>query len=171
MRTHFAGSMKMEEMQQSGRFLSGTCGRRLNGFVNHSQERRSPDRPDLRPCLLAGRRFFCHSLHLFILTRGPRFSVESPCSSALRRNLRLGWGTEIDAAREGLRERGACGPRRDGSDNYLVNIQKERSLYPGDRKLFFIFSFFVCEFTTTLQWVKRYFVTSQNVRPAVFAPA
>jgi hypothetical protein len=171
MRTHFAGSIKMEEMQPSGRFLNGTCGRCLNGFVNNSQERRSPYRPNSRPCLLARRRFFCHSLHLFILTRWLRFPAESPRPSTLGGHLRLGCGTETDAARERLQERGACGTRRNVVDNYIVNSQQEMSLYPGDKNLFFIFSLFVCEFATTLEWEKRYFATSQIVRPAIFAGA
>ena len=178
MRTASCGIDKMTEIQRSGRFSSRTCGRRLNGFVQNSQERRPPYRPNLRSSFLAGRRFFCHSLHQFILTRRLQFLAGALRPSTLSGNSRLRCGKDIDIVRESPsnsrrvqspRSRTMLGENRSerrqerealqGSAagnlmqecvyNDRVYIQRCASLYSGDNILFFIFSFFVCEFTTT----------------------
>jgi hypothetical protein len=178
MRTVSCGIDKMTEIQRSGRFSSRTCGRRLNGFVQNSQERRPPYRPNLRSSFLAGRRFFCHSLHQFILTRRLQFPAGTIRPSMPSCNLRLRCCKEIDVVRESPsnsrcvqspRSRTRFGENRSerrqerealqgNAAGNLVRqciyndrgyMQRGASLYSGDNVLFFIFSFFVCEFTTT----------------------
>jgi hypothetical protein len=178
MRTASCGIDKMTEIQRSGRFSSRTCGRRLNGFVQNSQERRPPYRPSLRSSFLAGRRFFCHSLHRFILTRRLQFPAGALRPSTLSGNSRMRCGKDIDVVRESPSNsrcvpspRSRTMPRENRSEprqerealrgsaagnlvqeciyNDGVYIQRGASLCSGDNILFFIFSFFVCEFTTT----------------------
>ena len=154
----------MEEMQPSGRFLNGTCGRCLNVFVNNSQERRSPYRPNLRSSFLAGRRFFCRSLHQFILTRRLQFLAGALRPSTLSGNSRLRCCKEIDVVRECpsnsrcvqsprsrtmLRENRSERLQESAAGNLIqeciyndgVYMQRGASLYSGDNILFFIFRF------------------------------
>lgn len=180
MRTASCGIDKMTELQRSGRFSSRTCGRRVDGFVQNSQKRRSPYRPNLRSSFLAGRRFFCRSLHQFILTRRLQFPAGALRPSMLSGNSRLRCGKDIDIVRESpsnsrcvqsppsrtmlyenrserRQEREALQGNAAGNlvrqciYNDRVYMQRGASLYSGDNVLFFIFSFFVCEFTTTFE--------------------
>jgi hypothetical protein len=178
MRTAFCGIDKMAEIQRSRRFSSRAPGRRLNGFIQNSQERRPPYRPNLRSSFLAGRRFFSRSLHAFILTRRLQFLDEALHPFTLSRDPRLRCGKDIDIVRESpsnsrcvrsarsqatlpenrserwqAREAlqgSAAGPLiQECIYNDRVKLQRAASLYPGDNCLFFMFLFFVCEFTTT----------------------
>jgi hypothetical protein len=178
MRTAYSGIDKMAKIQRSRRFSNGTCGRRLNGFVQNSQECRPPYWLNVRSSFLAGRRFFSHSLHAFILTRRLEFLDEALHASTRSRNPRLRCGKEMDVVRKSpgnprcvqsprsrtmLREnpseprqaRGALQGRAAGTliqeriHNDRVHMQCGESLYSGDNILFFSYSFFVCEFTTT----------------------
>jgi hypothetical protein len=178
MRTAYCGIDKMAEIQRSRRFSSGTCGRRLNGLIQNSQECRPPYWPNLRSSFLAGRRFFSHSLHAFILTRRLEFLDEALHASTLSRNPRLRGGKEMDVvrkspgdprcvrsprsrtmlrenpskprqAREALQGSAAGTIIQERIHNDRVYMQCGKSLYPGDNILFFSFSFFVCEFATT----------------------
>jgi hypothetical protein len=170
MRTVSCGIDKMTEIQRSGRFSSRTCGRRLNGFVQNSQERRSPYRPNLRSSFLAGRRFFCRSLHPFNLTRRLQFPAGTLRPSTLSGNSRLRCGKDIDIVPESpsnsrcfrsprnrtiLREnrserRQECEALQGSAAGNLIQeciyndgvyMQRGASLYSGDNILFFIFRF------------------------------
>jgi hypothetical protein len=178
MRTAFSGIDKMAEIQRSRRFSSRTCGRRLNGFVQNSQECRPPNGPNFRSSFLAGRSFFSHSLHQFILTRRLQFLAGTLGPSTLSGNPRLRCGKDIDIVRESpsisrcvrsprsrtmlrehrsVRRQAREALRGSAADNLVqeciyndgVYMQRGGSLYPGDNVLFFMFSFFVCEFATT----------------------
>jgi hypothetical protein len=176
MRTAFSGIDKMAEIQRSRRFSNRTCGRRLNGFVQNSQERRPPYGPNFRSSFLAGRSFFSHSLHQFILTRRLQFLAGTLRPSTLSGNPRLRCGKDIvrespsnsryvrsprsrtmlrenrserRQAREALQGSAAGNLVQECIYNDRVYMQRGASLYPGDNALFFMFSFFVCEFATT----------------------
>jgi hypothetical protein len=96
----------MTRLQRSRRFSNRFCGRRLNGLGKNRHEGRSSYRPHLSPSFLAGRHFFSHSLHGFILTRSLEFLAENPRPSTLSRTLAVV-----------IRPRNCCSP---GSSDHLL---------------------------------------------------
>lgn len=93
----------MAGLQRSRRFSDRFCGRRLNGLCKNRHEGRSSYRTHLSPSFLAGRHFFSHSLHGFILTRSLEFPAETLRPSTLSRTLAAG-----------IRRENCCSPGSSG---------------------------------------------------------